>query len=107
MLAKDEKYDKLREYIFETRFMSSVESMKTLPQYKELLRYGRDLLPYIYLALESDYDAGWECVALANNILGYNPVPKHFAGRWIVCREIYLACIKEEIGLNGNVKGKA
>lgn len=82
----------------ETELLSNFGMIAYNPKYKELLAYKRELLLFLYYQLRSDH-GGWPALMLAKDILSITMYPV-YAGKYLVQRDIMIAILHEELGLN-------
>lgn len=82
------------QWLRDTQFLSNVGEICNNPAYLEIIKKGKEFLPFIYGDLKKDSNHWF--VALIK-ITGENPVPKEYAGRIKKMREIWLQWLGERI----------
>jgi hypothetical protein len=83
----------------QTCIMSSTSSMKNVSAYKKIKEMRDGALPVILEGLRL-HIAEIPLMLMAYEILRFDPVPEHYAGRVRVMSDIWIAVLKEELGYN-------
>lgn len=95
---KDKMVELFNQLSVETLHFSNFGMIAHNPKYKELLKFDRALLPFLYVKLRSD-NGGWAALMLAKDVLSITMYPA-YAGKFQVQRDIMLAILHEELGYN-------